>query len=455
MEQSQRDAILDNLNKLRAFDIVKFFKETSGENEKLKDQQIQGIQANEIIVLFERTTDTLLNRMQDYHWTVLPLEYSIPGIPGNQINSDIQQMSAGIESKNRQHFWQHLKMAMAYLMHFGIWHADFQYKSMLTDEELAKQKQQIKLIDAKMNVLNEKAETLIEIQAKRNDQIEKFLETKKAELIEIATNQVRANEELNNIINVKGKAQKAEGELIGLLSNQKSQLELIQKLLSSAQEDFKEKSTELNILKSDLQIDIKKAEKQIKSASDNNEFIESKREEIVRLTGMAADGTLGNKYEAREGKLAKNIPVWLSSMAFSVIGVAIWTTLVFTKFNTGLTDPWINFLANALKCVPAYVVMGFTFRQYNKERALQEEYGYKSAIAMTISAYADVLAKGASDKNDPRQSMILNAIKEVHASPQIHKERSDNLFAFNTKPLREAVGELSETLRDVTKAKNS
>ena len=93
--------------------------------------------------------------------------------------------------------------------------------------------------------------------------------------------------------------------------------------------------------------------------------------------------------------------------------------------------------------------MGFVFSQYKKERNLQEEYAFKSAVAMTLTAYSEMLSNADNDDNNSRQQMLLKSIELVYNQPQIHPVKSETLFSFNTKDLKETVVELTDTLKNI------
>ena len=45
----------------------------------------------------------------------------------------------------------------------------------------------------------------------------------------------------------------------------------------------------------------------LKKSKEGIDFVESNKEEIVRLTGMAADGALGSKFDQRQIKLENGL----------------------------------------------------------------------------------------------------------------------------------------------------
>ncbi|MBC7451251.1 MAG: hypothetical protein H7259_07155, partial [Cytophagales bacterium] len=94
-------------------------------------------------------------------------------------------------------------------------------------------------------------------------------------------------------------------------------------------------------------------------------------------------------------------------------------------------------------------LMGFVFSQYSKERNLQEEYAFKSAVAMSLTAYSGMLEKNDSEENKTRQEMLLKSIQQVYMQPRIHAEKPDKIYSLNGKHLKEAIQTLSEAVKNI------
>ena len=65
-----------------------------------------------------------------------------------------------------------------------------------------------------------------------------------------------------------------------------------------------------------------------------------------------------------------------------------------------------------MKSSPFFFLLYYCIAQYNKERNFQEEYAFKSAAALTIKAYADILK---DDKN--KDELVLKAVYGIYRSP--------------------------------------
>ena len=164
---------------------------------------------------------------------------------------------------------------------------------------------------------------------------------------------------------------------------------------------------------------------------------------------MAADGSLGSKFDQRQITLSDGLSFWKWGVPLVTFLSVLWVIAVFTWLPTHTNNEWINLLVNLLKTTPAFILMGFVFSQYGKERNLQEEYAFKSAVAMTLTAYSGMLEKGDDAVNKTRQEMLLKSIQQVYLQPRIHPEKPDRIYSANGKHLKDAIQTLSEAVKNI------
>jgi hypothetical protein len=87
------------------------------------------------------------------------------------------------------------------------------------------------------------------------------------------------------------------------------------------------------------------------------------------------------------------------------------------------------------------IVLYFAIKQYIRERSYQEEYAFRSAIALTVQAYGDIAGS-------KKEELISKAVENIYNMPTMMKE-SNGLFSFKTRQLAEILKELNETIKNV------
>lgn len=288
-----------------------------------------------------------------------------------------------------------------------------------------------------------------EIEQARTSMV-KFTDEKRAELKVITDSLEEARKVLNEMNELLGKARElgTEGATINTkLGELLNAADVQMKVLERAFETFK---TDSESMKEDLNGNATLTKAALTQADAKYQEILGHKDTIERLVGMAADGYLGNKYEDRATKIAEGLRFWQKAVPGSVVIAVVWVIVVFTCLKTALGNPWVDLGINLLKTTPAFILMGFVFRQYGKERNLQEEYAFKAAVAMTINAYADLLAGKDDTGNATRQKLIMNALKQVHFPPKLYSDAGGSLFSVKAKELRETLGTINDTLKDLS-----
>lgn len=237
--------------------------------------------------------------------------------------------------------------------------------------------------------------------------------------------------------------------------------EQTEKIKASIENTSKEITTTYSLFKSDFEKLVDELDKTRKNYMelyndfcDKLKFVEEKHKYFAdrntyldNLIGREVGASLFETFKQRKAELENPIKWW----RIAVVGMAILTFVIilaiFTNFfgffgsiDTALH--WENVIVNILKASPFFFLLYYAIAQYNKERNFQEEYAFKSAAALTIKAYSDILK---DDKN--KDELVLKAVFGVYRSPITQKAR-------NTKDVNTAldmISDLSNKVADVVK----
>lgn len=183
--------------------------------------------------------------------------------------------------------------------------------------------------------------------------------------------------------------------------------------------------------------------------SEKETYIKDKQKEINDLTGFAAGVSLFHTFKERKKELQTPVDFWRWAVVVMAASVVVIVGLLF-YFNPSTTvngTSWGIFGLNTLKSLPAIILLYFAIRQYNKERTFQEEYAFKSSVALTINAFADKIT---TDGKTGKDALIMNSVAKVYETPNIMKERS-SIFSFRAKPLNETMKNLTEAVKELKK----
>jgi hypothetical protein len=450
MNINQKQTVIDSLGAIKSTDVEQLLIAAYPTETDFSKINISKYSAAEFLFLFNKMISQLEKEIENGLGFLLPFTENYSNDFGAvNLQSDLSKIQSYLSSNQFNAVEPILDRLIHYQIKNGFWNKS-EVKSHSVDlEELKKQKTLIdlnqKALDKNLiayNGLKTNLETTI-------SDFNVFIDKKKLELTQITALLSTANSQLMEINTIVSYATNKDTEIDGVLKNIKDKVTVVSESITEYETDFTAIKKDNSALKLELETAIAKALEDLKKSKEGIEFIESNRAEIVRLTGMAADGSLGSKFDQRQKTLADGLVFWKNGVPSVTILSIIWVLVVFTclKANTG--DIWVNLLVNLLKTSPVFILMGFVFSQYKKERNLQEEYAFKSAVAMTLTAYSEMLSNSDKEVNISRQQMLLKSIEMVYNQPQIHPVKNETLFSFNTKDLKETVVELSDTLKSI------
>jgi hypothetical protein len=369
------------------------------------------------------------------------------------IESMLKEFILCIQNSDYEDAQAYLKEIIEYLKYSGLWGPANQTVS--SSINITKTEAEIKLVQEHLKETISKNIDLINSINETRKSLEEFRDSKTKELSVI---QGKLESLSKNWDDLYKNASVTDVEINNIYKNQKNRLEEInseqitrKKLFDTFSNETTELEKQLDILISTTQDTLKEADKSLKHIEGKKAFMDEKEQEIIKLTGFAADSALGHSFRDRAKKLYNSSILWLVVIVLLTAGTGLWVYLVFTVLKSSTGNVWIDGIMNILKTIPAFIVLGFSVRQYSKERNLQEEYQFKQAVAVTLNAYADQLE---NETNQQRIALLRKTIAQLYTPPQITHD--PGISIFRSKSTNEALKTISEAMTkiaDVTSKK--
>ena len=191
-------------------------------------------------------------------------------------------------------------------------------------------------------------------------------------------------------------------------------------------------------------------DKLLENVKEKSKIFESKIDELNELLGLEGAKHLFQTFDNRRKELSTPVKRW----SWAVVGASIFasfsTIAIFTNFFGWLGLPptfndmgWELLFVNSLKSLPLIVLLYFTIRQYIRERKYQEEYAFRSAIALTIRAYGDLVGS-------KKEELISKAVENIYTMPTMMKDTTP-LFGLKSDHLAELLKEIKDIKDKMTK----
>ncbi len=390
----------------------------------------------------------------------LPLQYNYQNEYGSgSIDNDIQNLFNYLNGKTVNHLNKSvgcINRMIYYQIVNGFWDKSSRKIHRTSEIKTVELNDQLNYIAKQLKENSESFNGLINNFNNEKKQFEEFIIQKKQELKQIENNLQTTNTNTNQIAQLLNVSTSTNEKINGVLNQQNSNLknqkiksDELDKIFEVLAERFKDFETT-------IQEKIKTFESQITSFNNHLGFVEEKKvffEErntyLNELIGREVGASLFETFKQRKIELEKPVSKWLWIVIFMAALTFIAIIIIFTNgfgyFGVNESEiSVIRLITNSIKTLPFFFLLFYSISQYNKERSFQEEYAFKSAVALTIKAYSDIIKK-----DDLKDELIVNSVSSIYKSPTINKTRKTK--EENT--LLETARELLGTALDVMKKK--
>lgn len=351
----------------------------------------------------------------------------------------IQDLKNCLERENNEYIFDEIEKVFNYYIQFGNWDKNLIYKPSFSQENIEKLAEEIQLIQTKLNQENEQLKGLMNVYS----ELKKELDDKLAEANEFyRTIKQKSKSAIENDSSIRSYLSSAETNK-NTIETLKTNIASLERKITENIENYRKQFEEV-ITKNTRSLSL------IKEAEELQKKILSQKDTVENLIGAAADGSLGTHFKERKEQIRDNVYIFLKTIILFLLATCAWVWFVFKDFDSNSSD-WVHFVINVLRTLPAWFLVWWLIDRYTKERKLQEEYAFKSAIAMTMREHSKLLKdtdSGDIDKRDSQQIMLLKALENIYRNPDTRQDKEkDNLTPKNVEGFLSKLTELIKEFR--------
>lgn len=456
MDSEQKDKVLYAMNEIKeiSLDSVLLHMYPS---KNLDNEMIASFTPREMIQLLSRAIYQLSDAMESM-WRFLPFQVKDSE---STLSENILKVANQLKKGNSFNTWSNLLIwIIQYEMQYGIW-----------EQQQSKINRDIKSLVNKSEILTKESEEILEksksiIKDIRDHQdvlkiLHNHYDSEKQNLGRI---QADIDITLQGLRQAELEAASSSGKAKFLSEQLVLNAEIAQKAtdqervrFSQLEQALSETQDNSNDLIKNLSQINDEFTKTLRGAEEKEKHILDQQDEIAKLRGFAADIALGSVFGERQKELQETVKLW-RTLSFSTIAIAIaWIIFIFWEYRsqTGIDINWLMLLANVVRTSPAFLLVYFCLDRYTKERNIQEEYAFKAAVSMTITAYAEMI------KDEPeRVKMLVSTVQGVYTPPILGKpfkpvSINSKHLADSGKSVADAMKSVKEMIGDVTRAAKS
>ncbi len=457
MNQEQKQSVIAQLEPYWKLDIDKRIAEFYKDYTDLSSIAVGYYTVSELSQYSKKVISQLGQVLETPFANILPFQYQFQNDFGNgNLADDLTNMNALIEVNNFENAVKVLARLVYYQVANGFWDKVLEKDDKKRFAHIVEMESKLKLISEKLSNNIETSNKFLESLKIEKENLEQLVTTKKKELSEIEglLPTARNNSvEINKLLNTSTATNES---INSLFTQQNANLDTITKnievektVYTAFQKDIKELkelfNTEIeNSGKKNIEFD-----KMLTSVLEQSKTFDKQILVLNELIGKEGAVRLFNTFNDRKKDLDAPVKLWAKivistgvAALFLIIGIFTNFFGCFTSMPMPQTIDWQFLVINSLKSTPIMIVLFFTIKQYVRERTFQEEYAFRSAIALTVQAYGDI-------SGSKKEDLILQAVSTIYSLPSMMKEKPRIIFGVRGKSITDAMNAINETLKTI------
>ena len=453
MTIDQQNKVLIQIENLRKIDLDKKIAQIYPEQTEIGNIQISRMRVSEFLNLVRRLLNQIVSELKSENRLILPFVTSTPELGQFNLDQVLIDLNSQISNMQLINAENSLMKLAQYSLQNGFYdRAKYKIHS-VENIKLEKQKENLNLMSANYNQLKIKYDDLMSELEDTKVILNDFYTKKQTELQQITNNLNTTNTnntQIQSLLTLSTQSQTKINTLFEQANAEKIKIDTLKTEIDKTYLTFKNNYNDLIVELENSDENFKARfvnfNEKLKFIEEKTTYFDERNNYLNDLIGREVGASLFETFKQRKIELNKPLKFWI----WGVVAMAILTFFVifaiFTNFFGLLGDvssalKWENILVNTLKSSPSFFLLYYAIAQYNKERNFQEEYAFKSASALTIKAYADII-----NDLEKKDELILRAVYGIYRSPIYSRLKSTKEVNSALDMIGEIVNKGSEML---------
>ncbi|MBO5614247.1 MAG: hypothetical protein J5905_07070 [Prevotella sp.] len=446
MNLSQKQNILNTIESFEKANFEIAFAKRYKDTATIDSVSIADYSVAELFALARKSVEQLKNRLNADDWQVLPLTQNLNEYGNANINNIVANITNRLNSCNYNEAAFYIKTLVYFEMLNGFWSMPKRIDLGVRENTLSKLEQRSALMMTLAEERQKRINDLIEEVEKIKESLVTFKAEKMTEFTTLKQNQSESNTLLLDIRNLKSQA----NNTYSTINTINTQCDTILKKLNEEQEsvdkqqkEMLRQNEEINSTNKQLSDEVASESAKIREVLDT---VLNHKDEVAKMMGYIADGTLSHSFNRRKKEVTESIHWWGGWTILSLFALLGWIYVVFTYFPAHTNNEWINVIINSVKSSPLAFVFGYALTQLSKERLIKEEYAYREAVALTLTAYLEQLD---GENNADKRNLLLQTVEKLYTKPIVAKEETASPLKISSKDLAKVISDLTEVVKTI------
>lgn len=452
MNQQQAQSLIGQVQQIENFDFETIIKRVYPDRTDYENIVISQFSLQEFLHLSKRVFGQFISELQVRdNYIILPFTFTNIQLGQANLDGQIQGYFTHLNADNFAAAENILFWLINYQVENGFYNKTTKRQSEQNVNNISKLSEKLGLLEINIeNKLKEVQALYLELDNNKKE-IQTLISQKRDELASITTSLATSTTQANQINELLTKGTEQATRLNTIVEQQEATKALADKKLLDLENLYTKTNADLNINIKTILSQIEEFKQQVINNEEHLKFVEGKRaffEERIKylqdLIGQEVGANLFKTFKFRKDELEKPVIFWRWAVPVMAIATILWIFFLFHN-QSDLIDIyiwWQVFAVNTLKSIPAIFLLIFAINQYRKERNFQEEYAFKSAVALTIDAYA-----GRLTNVENKDKLIMEAVLGIYTTP-IEDKQSEKL---KSKTAFDTIKSMAETTKELVK----
>lgn len=402
----------------------------------------------ELFALSKKAINQLKNRLESEDWQVLPMSSNLNEYGMQNVQTLIISLTRFLITCQYPQAAQQIKALVYYEIINGFWVFPQKIDLGIRESSLAKLEQRASLmmthIEERQNNINKLIE---EVDTVKKNLID-FQQKKTNSFQALQRNQAASNQLYTEIENVRTQAniqQDTIKDITEQCNNILKKLRAEQYTALEQQKNIQQQQEEIQNANDQLKQGIDADSIKVK---ETYEATEKYKDEIAKMMGFIADGTLSHSFHQHKQEATKSMYWWIGGAIVSLLALVGWIYLVFTNWPANTGNEWANIVINAIKSSPLAFLFGYALKQISKNHNIKEEYAYREAVALTLTAYMEQLDK---EENNDKKKLLLETVEKLYTKPILSTDEMKSPIKIDSKDFADLMGKLTDAINTIKK----
>nr|WP_283626454.1 hypothetical protein [Alteromonas macleodii] len=424
MNAAQANEVRNLIEEYYSIDVAGLISQTYMDSPTLNEVKIGEYSVKEYSSYLNKIFGQFREELNGPYFKALPYTYNFHNEFGSSnLRNDLSAILVNIKNKTFASTVGHLNRLIHYQAVNGFWEKSKRKYFRASEASVKEEENRIALVARHLEDASNTLEKLFDSVDREKEDLSNFVNSKTKELneIEALLESVRKHAKETNDLRTEATG---DGERVSSILQQaeekRTNIVSIEQKMDSLFEELRSHLKDAGRLSADIDQESKDLYKQFETllakVESKTDYFDERNKYLNDLIGKEVGVSLFATFKQRKEEFKAPLNLWRWAVPISAIATVIWIYILFGSGDLSQLS-WQVFLANTFKALPAAGLLFFAISQYVKERNFQEEYAFKSAVALTIEAYAETL-------HDPKSKdqMILDSVSKVYQSPINHRK---------------------------------